>query len=34
MEGRKSTEGIDLEMLRNRIDESLVLAEKAVNRMN
>jgi aminoglycoside phosphotransferase (APT) family kinase protein len=34
MEGKKSTEGIDLEMLRNRIDQSLKLAENAVNRLN
>ena len=33
MEGKKSTEGVDLELLRSRIDQSLVLAEQAVNRI-
>ena len=31
MEGKKSTEGIDLEQLRERITQSLALSEKAVN---
>jgi|TARA_B110000967_G_scaffold7547_1_gene7562 aminoglycoside phosphotransferase (APT) family kinase protein len=34
MEGQKSTEGIDLETLRNRIALSLDLSEQAVNRLN
>lgn len=34
MEGKKSTEGIDLDELRNRIDASLTLAEQAINRLN
>ena len=34
MEGKKSTEGIDLDELRNRIDASLTLAEQAVNRLD
>ncbi len=33
MEGKKSTEGIDLEGLRLRIDTSLILAEQAVARL-
>jgi aminoglycoside phosphotransferase (APT) family kinase protein len=33
MEGKKSTEGIDLEGLRIRIDGSLTLAEQAINRV-
>ena len=31
MEGNKSSEGVDLELLRSRIDSSLALAEEAVN---
>lgn len=34
MEGKKSTEGIDLDELRERIDLSLTLAEQAVNRLS
>ncbi len=34
MEGKKSTEGIDLDELRSRIDSSLTLAEHAVNRLD
>lgn len=34
MEGKKSTEGIDLDELRDRIDASLTLAEQAVNRLD
>ena len=34
MEGKKSTEGVDMELLLNRIDGSLTLAEQAVNRLN
>ena len=34
MEGKKSTEGIDLEEMRERIGRSLDLAEMAVNRLN
>ena len=33
MEGKKSSEGVDLEHMRSRIDGSLVLAEEAVNRL-
>ncbi len=33
MEGKKSTEGVDLDTLRERIEGSLVLAEQAVNRL-
>jgi aminoglycoside phosphotransferase (APT) family kinase protein len=33
MAGKKSTEGVDVEMLRSRIDKALVLAEQAVNRL-
>jgi aminoglycoside phosphotransferase (APT) family kinase protein len=32
-EGKKSTEGVDLEEMRSRIDRSLTLSEQAVNRM-
>ncbi|MGB1191126.1 MAG: hypothetical protein ACPG4A_12925, partial [Pseudomonadales bacterium] len=32
MEGKKSTEGVDLESLRTRIDLSLTLAEEAIDR--
>ncbi|MEE4282912.1 MAG: hypothetical protein V2I41_13285, partial [Pseudomonadales bacterium] len=31
-EGKKSTEGIDLEEMRNRIDRSLTLSEQAIGR--
>lgn len=33
VEGKKSTEGVDLEGLRNRIDLSLTLSEQAVNKI-
>jgi len=33
MEGKKSTEGIDLDLLRERITQSLTLSEQAVNRI-
>ena len=33
MEGKKSSEGVDLELLRTRIDGSLTMAEQAVNRL-
>lgn len=33
MEGKKSTEGVDLDRLRERIDGSLILAEQAVARL-
>jgi len=33
MEGKKSTDGIDLDELRGRIDGSLALSEQAVNRL-
>jgi aminoglycoside phosphotransferase (APT) family kinase protein len=34
MEGKKSTEGVDLEMLRQRIDSSLTSSEQAINRLH
>lgn len=34
MEGQKSTEGVDLDGLRDRIDQSLTLAVRAVERLN
>ena len=33
MEGKKSTEGVDLETLRMRIDSSLTLAQEAVDQL-
>ena len=33
MEGKKSSEGVDLEHMRGRIEGSLILAEQAVNRL-
>ena len=33
MEGKKSSEGIDLEEMRERISRSLELAERAVNKL-
>ena len=33
MEGKKSTEGVDLETLRMRIDLSLTLAQEAVDQL-
>lgn len=33
-EGKKSTEGIDMDEMRERIDRSLLLAEQAVNRLH
>ena len=33
MEGKKSTEGVDVDMLRSRINEALTLAEQAVNQL-
>ncbi len=34
LEGKKSTEGVDLDEMRNRIDGCLALSEQAVNRLN
>ena len=34
MAGQKSTEGVDLDGLRSRIDSSLVLAQQAVDRIS
>ena len=34
MAGQKSTEGVDMDALRQRIDDSLMLAEQAVNRIH
>jgi aminoglycoside phosphotransferase (APT) family kinase protein len=33
MEGKKSSEGVDLEHMRSRIEVSLELSEEAVNRL-
>ncbi|MBO6563741.1 MAG: hypothetical protein JJ956_03275, partial [Pseudomonadales bacterium] len=33
MEGKKSSEGVDLEHMRSRIDGALTLSEQAVNRL-
>ena len=33
MEGKKSTEGVDLDGLRQRIDSSLTASEQAVSRL-